>query len=185
MRDTKQEVLSFWFDEIEPQQWFQKNDAFDDEVSERFRCSYDMARRDLCAAWTKDADGALALCILLDQFPRNMFRDTPKAFETDDKARLISREAINKGLDKLLSAKARQRSFLFIPFMHSEELEDQEFCVSLFKAIQGDDPMGYEFALKHLDVIKEFGRFPHRNDILGRASTEEEIRYLSKPDSGF
>ncbi len=185
MRDIRHEVLSFWFDEVQPKQWFQKNDNFDAEVRERFRCIYDMARRGLCSAWARDADGALALCIVLDQFPRNMFRSTTKAFETDDKARLIAKEAIYQGLDKMLPVESRHRSFLYIPFMHSESLDDQNFCVSLFRSIQDEDPSGYEYALKHLDVIKSFGRFPHRNEILGRESTKEELLYLAQPDSGF
>lgn len=183
MRDTKQEVLRFWFDEIEPVQWFQKNSSFDEEVRERFHCTYDMACKDLCALWSKDADGVLALCLVLDQFPRNMFRDTPKAFETDDKALAIANEAINKGLDQILSP--QKRRFVYMPFMHSEKLEDQQKCVSLFEGVKNDDPLSHEYAVKHLRVIEAFGRFPHRNVILGRESTSQELEYLQQPDSGF
>lgn len=185
MRDTKKEVLSFWFDEIESSQWFAKDQSFDDEVKERFRCTYDMARRDLCASWSRDAYGVLALCLVLDQFPRNMFRDTSKAFETDEKALLYSKEAVNLGFDKSLCSVSCERSFLYMPFMHSESLEDQKKCVELFGTIKDDDPVGYDFAVKHMEVIQQFGRFPHRNKILGRDSSAEELHYLSQSDSGF
>ncbi len=183
MRDTKQEVLKFWFDEIEPVQWFQKNDSFDQEISDRFMLTYDMAKKDLCASWTRDAEGVLALCIVLDQFPRNMFRGQPKSFETDQKALLISREALHKGFDQVLSP--QKRTFLYMPFMHSESLEDQEKSVKLFESMKEDNPLNYEYAIKHLAVILEFGRFPHRNKILGRESTAAEKIYLDQAGSGF
>ncbi len=183
MRDTKQEVLRFWFDEIEPIQWFQKNALFDDEIRERFHCTYDMARKDLCSSWNKDADGVLALCIVLDQFPRNMFRDTPKAYETDSKALAIANDAISKGLDQILSPEKRR--FVYMPFMHSEKLEDQKKCVELFDGAKIDDPLSYEYAVKHLRVVEEFGRFPHRNSILGRENTDAEIVFLKQTDSVF
>lgn len=183
MRDTKQEVLSFWFEETMPQQWFQKNDSFDAEITERFMVTYDMAKKDLCADWTKNADGVLALTLVLDQFPRNMFRDSPKAFETDDKILLIIKEALNKGFDSILSPVKRR--FMYMPFMHSEKLKDQKKSVSLFERMKNDDPMSYEYALKHYEVIEKFGRFPHRNKVLGRESTDEELNYLSLPGAGF
>ena len=183
MRDTKQEVLSFWFEEAVPAQWFQKNDAFDREIRERFELTYDMAAKDLCADWTRDADGVLALCIVLDQFPRNMFRGSPKAFATDSKALLIAKEAIHKGFDKILPIVKRR--FLYLPFEHSENLQDQKRSVALFKTMQDSDPLFYEYALKHFEVIEKFGRFPHRNEILKRESTPEEYDYLSLPGAGF
>ncbi len=183
MRDTKQEVLSFWFEETLPQQWFQKNESFDQEIKERFMVTYEMARKDLCTDWVKNADGVLALCIVLDQFPRNMFRDSPKAFETDDKILGIVKEGINKGFDSILAPVKRR--FFYMPFMHSEDLKDQTRCVSLFETMKNDDPMSYEYAVKHFEVIEKFGRFPHRNKVLGRESTEEELKYLSLPGAGF
>lgn len=183
MRDTKQEVLSFWFEETMPQQWFQKSDAFDQEITERFQVTYDMARKGLCNDWTKDADGVLALCLVLDQFPRNMFRDTPKAFETDNQILLIVKEALHKGYDALLNPV--KRKFMYMPFMHSEDLKDQKKSVSLFETMKKDDPVTYEYAVKHMEVIEKFGRFPHRNDVLGRASTVEEMDYLELPGAGF
>jgi len=183
MRDTKMEVLKFWFEETMPVQWFQKNDSFDQEVAERFMVTYEMAKKDLCADWTKDADGVLALCLLLDQFPRNMFRDSPKAFATDDKALLIAKEGLNRGFDTILSP--IKRKFIYIPFMHSENIIEQKRCVSLFEKMKDDDPMSYEYALKHLEVIEKFGRFPHRNSVLGRNSSDEELNYLKLPGAGF
>ncbi|MDH5723206.1 MAG: DUF924 domain-containing protein [Alphaproteobacteria bacterium] len=183
MRDTKQEVLSFWFEESQPAQWFQKNEAFDADIRDRFLTSYEMAARDMCREWTKEADGVLALCLLLDQFPRNMFRDTPKAFETDDKALLIAKESINKGLDFLLVP--IKRRFVYLCFEHSENLSDQKRSVQLFETMKDDDPLGYEYALRHYEVIEKFGRFPHRNKALGRKSTEEEKAYLKLPGAGF
>ncbi len=183
LRDTKQEVLSFWFEETMPQQWFQKNDSFDAEIKERFMVTYDMAKKDLCCAWTKTADGVLALTLVLDQFPRNMFRDSPKAFEMDGKILLIVKEALNKGFDSILSPVKRR--FMYMPFMHSESIKDQNKSVSLFEGMKKDDPMSYEYALKHQEVIEKFGRFPHRNKTLGRESTSEELNYLNIPGSGF
>lgn len=183
MRDTKQEVLKFWFEEISPQQWFQKNDSFDEDIKERFMVTYDMARKGLCSDWTNDADGVLALCLVLDQFPRNMFRDSAKAFETDEKSLLIVKEALHKGFDQLLSSVKRR--FIYMPFMHSENVIEQRRSVSLFETMKDDNPLSYEYALKHLEVIEKFGRFAHRNEVLGRESSEEELEYLDLPGAGF
>ncbi len=183
MRDTKQEILKFWFEETAPQQWFQKNESFDTEITERFHITYDMARKDLCADWTRDADGVLALCLVLDQFPRNMFRGSPKSYESDSKIVLIVKEALHKGFDQVLTPVKRR--FIYMPFMHSEDLNEQKRSVSLFEAMKDDDPLSYEYALKHMDVIEKFGRFPHRNDVLGRESSEEEMDYLALPGAGF
>ncbi len=183
VRDTKQEILSFWFEETLPQQWFQKNDAFDEEIRTRFMVTYEMAKKDLCAEWTKNADGVLALCLVLDQFPRNMFRNSPKAFETDEKIKMIVMEALHKGFDMVLNP--TKRRFMYMPFMHSENLNDQKRCVRLFETMKNDDPLSYEYAVKHMEVIEKFDRFPHRNEILGRESSEEELQYLSLPGAGF
>lgn len=183
MRDTRQEVLKFWFEETAPAQWFQKNEAFDSEIRDRFHVTYDMAAKDLCADWARDADGVLALCLVLDQFPRNMFRGSAKAFATDEKALLIAKAAIHKGLDQLLSP--IKRRFVYLPFEHSEVLADQKRSVQLFEAMKEADPMGHEYARRHYSVIERFGRFPHRNAILGRENTAEEIAYLAEPNAGF
>ncbi len=183
MRDTKQEILSFWFEETSPQQWFHKNETFDEEIRARFMVTYEMAKKDLCVEWTKNADGVLALCLVLDQFPRNMFRESPKAFETDDKIKMIVIEALHKGFDMVLNPVKRR--FMYMPFMHSESLNDQKRCVRSFETMKNDDPLSYEYAVKHKDVIEKFNRFPHRNKFLGRESSEEELSYLSLPGAGF
>jgi len=178
MRDTKHEVINFWFVETEPQLWFQKNETFDARIRDRFLLTYEMARDGLCNAWAQDAQGSLALCILLDQFPRNMFRDDPRAFATDDKALLFAKQAINKGFDQVLAPE--QRRFVYMPFMHSEKLSEQKRSVELFKTMIEEEPLSYEYALKHLKVIEDFDRFPHRNKALGRETTPEEQVYLDQ-----
>lgn len=183
MKDSQQDVLDFWFVETVPAQWFQKNDVFDDMIRDRFMAVYDMAKAGLCDAWKQDADGCLALCIVLDQFPRNMFRNQAKAFETDAKALEVAGYAIKKGFDQVLVP--LKRRFIYLPFEHSEKLDDQLVNVELFASMQVDDPMGYEYALRHLRVIEQFGRFPHRNMALSRESTPAELTYLGTPGAGF
>lgn len=182
MRDTKREVLAFWFEETAPAQWFQRNTAFDREIRERFLMTYDMAADGLCRDWSREPDGALALCIVLDQFPRNMFRNDARAFATDADALCVAREALHKGFDLILSPVKRR--FLYLPFEHSEDRADQERSVQLFGAMKADDPVAYEYALRHREVIERFGRFPHRNAVLGRESTPEEEEYL-RDGGGF
>ena len=176
MKDTKQQILSFWFEETNPSQWFQKSDEFDREISDRFLTDHNLGREGVYDGWKDGAKGCLALCILLDQFPRNMFRGSPQAFQTDEKALLIAKHAIAKGYDELLTP--TQKRFVYLPYEHSENLNDQKTCVKLFEKIKDDDPQGYDYAVRHLKVIEQFGRFPHRNKALGRESTEEEIEYL-------
>lgn len=183
MRDTKQEIVHFWFEETEPRQWYQKSDDFDSEIKDRFLTTYEMARDGLCDSWNQDTEGCLALCVLLDQFPRNMFRGSPEAFATDPKALLIARHAVSKGFDQILSV--QRRTFIYLPFEHSEDMNDQKKAVELFEAVKEENPLGYEYALKHLEVIEKFGRFPHRNAVLGRENTPEEEEYLAQPGAGF
>lgn len=183
MRDTKQEVLRFWFEETAPQQWFQINESFDRDIRERFLITYEMALNGLCESWKRDAEGALALCIVLDQFPRNMFRGDSRSYASDQMALLVSKEAIHKGFDQLLTP--LRRRFLYLPFEHSEELREQKRSLELFSAMKELDPVSYEYAVRHHAVIEKFGRFPHRNAILGRSSTQEELEFLSKLPAGF
>lgn len=183
MRDTQQEILHFWFEETRPSQWFQKNAEFDALIRERFVVTYDMARDGLCDGWKRDAKGCLALCILLDQFPRNMFRDSAQAFATDARALLVAKHAIAQGFDQILPV--LERRFLYLPFEHSEAIEDQRRAVALFEKMKKDDPLGYDYALRHLEIIEKFGRFPHRNKALGRESTPEEEAWLATPGAGF
>lgn len=183
MHDIRGDVINFWFEETKPQQWFQVNEEFDALITERFTDAYEKAAAGIFDDWRNDSDGVLALCILLDQMPRNMFRGTPKAFATDNKALVMAKYAISKGLDQVLSV--TKRRFVYLPFEHSENLNDQRRSVELFEKIKNDDPLGYEYAVKHLDVIEEYGRFPHRNKILGRENTPEEEAYLAQPGAGF
>lgn len=183
MRDTRYEILGFWFEEVSPQQWFQKNPELDKIIKERFYATYEMAKDGLCDDWAHDEDGALALVILLDQFPRHIFRDQPEAFDTDKKALLIAKDAISKGFDQILEPV--KRGFLYVPFQHSEELRDQERSVQLMGAMKDLNPTGYDYAVRHRDVIEKYGRFPHRNKVLGRENTSEEEEYLAQPGAGF
>lgn len=183
MRDTKEEILHFWFEETSPAQWFQKNDIFDGQITDRFLVTYEMAANGLCDGWSVDPDGCLALCILLDQFPRNMFRNSGRAFATDNKALLIAKHTVSKGFDQILPP--IQRRFIYLPYEHSEKLADQKKSVTFFEGMKEEDPVGYDYALRHYDVIERFGRFPHRNKILGRENTQEEEEYLAQPGTGF
>jgi len=183
MKDSQKDILHFWFEETKPQQWFQTNPEFDALIQERFSEAYTMAKDGMFEDWKKDSDGCLALCLLLDQFPRNMFRGTPEAFATDGKALLIAKHAVSKGFDQLLAP--IKRRFLYLPYEHSENLSDQKKCVELFEKMKSDDPLGYDYAVRHLEVIEKFGRFPHRNEILERENTPEEEEYLAQPGAGF
>lgn len=183
MKDTKNEILTFWFDDVKPQQWFQSNPDFDAEVRKRFMADFSLACAGIFDGWMDEgAEGCLALCVLLDQFPRNIFRGTAKAFETDGRALAVARHAVDKHLDALLPV--LRRRFLYLPFEHSEAMADQDKSVALFSSMKKDDPLGYEYAVRHRDVIAKFGRFPHRNAALGRASTPEELDYLAE-NGGF
>lgn len=182
MRDTRHEIIHFWFEETHPQQWFQSSPVFDERVCDRFGVTYEMARDGLCNNWSADTEGALALVLVLDQFPRHMYRNTPAAFATDEAALLVAKEAIYKGFDQVIEPV--KRGFLYVPFQHSEVLSDQKKSVELFGAMADENPAGDMYAKRHLVPIDKFGRFPHRNEILGRESTEEEIEFL-KTHKGF
>ncbi len=171
-----QDVVGFWRD-AGPKKWFAPDAAFDAEITQRFLTTHEQAAAGKLTEWEKTAQGALALLLLLDQFPRNMFRQTPRAFATDPVARGIAERAIKAGFD--LEVGNELRSFFYLPFMHSEELADQELCLKLYRDYGNED--GIKFAEIHLDAIRRFGRFPHRNEILGRSSSADEIAYL---DSG-
>ncbi|NWG24843.1 MAG: DUF924 family protein [Pseudorhodoplanes sp.] len=170
---TPQEIVAFWR-EAGPDKWFERDDGFDAAIRERFLETHEAAASGALAAWEGNAEGALALLILLDQFPRNMFRGTPRAFATDARARAIADRAIAQGFDTAVAP--QMRSFFYLPFMHSEKLADQERCVALYRAAGDQD--GLKYADEHADIIRRFGRFPHRNVILGRTSTPEEKAFL-------
>lgn len=178
MRDTKQEINHFWFEETEPQLWFQVNEAFDARVRDRFAVTYEMAKDGLCDNWGVDADGCLALCVVLGEFPRRLYRGTAAEFETDEKALLVAKKALSKGFDQLLTHE--KRFFMYIPFERSEIFSDQKRNLELFKSMEDENPLAYRTALRRFAVIEKFGRFPQRNKVLGRVSTPEEDAWLKE-----
>lgn len=176
-----QTVIDFWFKEIKPAQWWQKDAAFDQLITERFLALHQQAVRGELFPWRKEPLGRLAEIIILDQFSRNMFRDTPESFAYDAMAVVLTQEAIAVNAHESLSA--IERSFLYMPFMHSESLIIHDLAVELFK--ENGIEANYEFELKHREIIERFGRYPHRNAILGRESTAEEEAFLLQPGSSF
>lgn len=178
MRDSRHEIIHFWFHETEAPLWFQINESFDAQVRGRFHVPYTLARDGLCENWKNDAEGCLALCLLLNQFPRNMFRGTKEAFATDGKALLVAKYAVAKGFDQVLPVEKRR--FIYLPYQHSEHLSDQKKSVELFGRMRKADPLGYEYAQRHLKIIEQFGRFPFRNAVMGRDNTPEEAEHLKQ-----
>ena len=174
---TPADVVTFWRD-AGPDRWFNKDTAFDDEIRRRFLALHEAAAAGRLTEWEANAEGALALLILLDQFPRNMFRGQARAFATDPLARAVTSRAILNGFD---GAFPDLRSFFYLPFEHSEDMKDQERGLTLYKA--SGDADGLKWAEIHADIIRRFGRFPHRNAILGRVTTAEEQKFLD--DGGF
>jgi uncharacterized protein (DUF924 family) len=173
------ELIDFWFSEGVAKLWFNSSPAFDDELRERYALAYAAACRDELDDWQANAQGALALVLLLDQIPLNIFRGQPQSFATEARARAVAAQAIARGLDAQLSRP--QKAFLYLPYMHSENLADQDTSVDLFTRAGLDNNL--RFALHHRDIVRRFGRFPHRNAILGRESTPEEIAWLASKDA--
>ena len=173
------EVVTFWFGATVRPLWFAATADFDQALRERFLAIYQVAAASERADWEITPEGALALLIVLDQFPLNMFRGRPEAFATEAVARGVAERAIARGLDQTLPPE--QQVFLFMPFMHSEALADQERSVHLFQQPGLEQSLG--FARHHRGLIQRFGRFPHRNAILGRANTAEEVAYLASPEA--
>jgi uncharacterized protein (DUF924 family) len=178
---TPREVLDFWFDPANQPFWFKKSAAFDEAVRHRLGDAHAAAAAGRLDDWRATPEGALALVILLDQVPRNIHRGTARAFATDDAALAVAAAAIDDGFDRGLDKD--QRLFLYLPLEHSEKLADQERSVALFTEL-GDARLT-DYAVRHRDIVARFGRFPHRNALLGRASTEEEISFLEGPNSSF
>lgn len=174
--DLIKEILDFWFSEEVKPKWFRSTHEFDELIRQRYEKTWGLARAGTYDYWEQEPEGALALVIILDQFPLNMFRDDARQYSTEARAREVARHSIEKGFDK--DMQAAQRAFLYLPFMHSESLEDQDFAVQLYQQAGLEDNLRY--AQHHRDVIQRFGRFPHRNEALGRESTEQEIEYLKK-----
>lgn len=191
MTTTPAAILDFWFDRrpgvalASRRAWFEKNTAFDDAIRQRFGAAVESALAEGYADWAETAEGALALLILLDQFPRNIFRGQAKAFAGDARARTIARHAVDRGFD--IALPPVMRLFFYLPFEHSEQLADQDLAHLLFAALDKELP-GQDLALwadRHRAVILRFGRFPHRNAALGRISSAEEIEFLKQPGSSF
>ena len=169
---TPHDVVAFWR-EAGPKRWFNKDPAFDEEIRRRFLATHEAAAAGKLRGWEDNAQGALALLILLDQFPRNMFRGDARTFATDPLARAVAAAALVKGFD---SQFPDLRSFFYLPFEHSEDLADQERALALYRAACDDDDL--KWAQTHADIIRRFGRFPHRNAVLGRSTTPEEQAFL-------
>ncbi len=186
-------VLDFWFGAPGSSEfgaprpaWFRQSDDFDAEIKTRFGQAVEAALADGLDDWCQDIDGTLALILLLDQFPRNIFRGTAKMFAGDSRARSVAAKAIAVGADKTLLPV--QQTFLYLPFEHSEDAEDQAYCVQLFEALPDDvaeKANWLDYAIRHQAIINRFARFPHRNEVLGRPSTPQEVEFLKQPDSGF
>lgn len=186
------EILEFWFgpadspDRGRPRkEWFRKDPQFDGLVRSRFANIHPQAVAGIYDDWQELPEGSLALAIALDQFPRNMYRGEARAFASDELALKVAREAVARGWDrKLLPV---QRWFMYLPYEHCEDRKTQEEAVALFETLRGDrdSASSIDYAYRHRDVIARFGRFPHRNAILGRTSTPEELEFLSQRGSGF
>lgn len=174
-------VLDFWFREASPQQHFTKDKIFDDLIRSRFEKQVKQALASQLDSWAATPHGCLALILLLDQFTRNIYRDTPQAFSGDEIALALSLKAVDRG--DLEALTPEERRFLLMPMMHSEDLDIQEASLPLFR----DHAPGntYEYAVRHRDIIARFNRFPHRNIILGRPSSKEEEMFLTEPGSSF
>lgn len=176
---TPQNIIDYWYTDPMPDHWFQSTPAIDDEIRTRFETVWESAARGELDAWQQTAEGCLALCIVLDQFPLNMFRGQAKSFATEQQAVAVCKHAVAQGLDTTLPA--AQRVFLYMPLMHSEHLADQAQSVALFEASKLED--NARFARHHQAIIQRFGRFPHRNQILGRRNSEAEQLYLDSPEA--
>jgi uncharacterized protein (DUF924 family) len=187
------DVLSFWFGAPGSpirgtfrDAWFRKDVAFDAEIRRHFFDAAEAAARGELDRLQADREGALALVLLLDQFPRNLFRGQARAFAADAKAREVADAAIGRGFDRALPS--CERLFFYLPFEHSESMDDQERAVALFRRLAEEDPGrvdGLDYAIRHRTIIQRFGRFPHRNEALGRESTPDEIAFLKEPGSSF
>lgn len=175
-------LLDFWFAPGMEQRWFAADPELDRELAVTFGADLAQAAAGALDPWVDSPEGALALVILLDQLPRNIFRGKAHAFSLDSRALAMAEAAILRGHDRALAPLSRR--FLYLPFEHSESLRDQAYGVSLFEQA-GDDPEGLDYARKHLEVIRRFGRFPHRNEALGRETTPEEEAFLKQPGSRF
>lgn len=191
MHTTPRDVLDFWFDEASAAHWFVASDTFDAQIRARFATAVQRAATGQLETWTATPAGWLALLILLDQFPRNLYRGDPRAWATDLDAQRVALSGLARGDDRQLPA--IQRVFAYLPLEHAEDRALQQRSVALFDALHAQAPAGQQekfanfldYARRHRAVIERFGRFPHRNAALGRASSEDEVTYLAQPGAGF
>ncbi len=180
---TPEDILAFWLDEIGETGWYKQDDALDQDIRDRFMSTWERAAEGAYSMWMTYPSGVLAYLILTDQFPRNMFRGSPKAFSTDKAALAVAKMAIAKKWDQKIDEPARQ--FFFLPLMHSECISDQERCVRLLLTRMPDTgPTNLLHAKAHRDVIRKFGRFPFRNDALSRPHTDPERAFLENGGYG-
>lgn len=186
---TAQDVLSFWFDPANEIHWFERDEAFDAAIGARFGALHGQAARGELDDWSGEPKGWLALLIVLDQFSRNLYREDPRAFACDAKAQRIALDGIGRGFDEALPPP--WRVFAYLPLEHAEHLGLQLRCVELFTRLSDSYPADapyanyLDYARRHHAVIARFGRFPHRNTVLGRDSTPDEMHYLAQPGAGF
>ena len=178
---SSEAVLAFWFEDSEPEQWYKKDAAFDEAIRDGFEITVTSALASRLDGWADSAEGCLALIILLDQFTRNLYRDSPRAFSGDEMALALSLRCIDR--EYLAHEDATWRQFMLMPMMHSEDLAIQERSLPLFERLT--NPFTHQYAVKPRDIVARFGRFPHRNAILGRPSSDEEIAFLKQPGSSF
>ena len=179
-RDLRQ-VLDYWLVQIGPEQWFSRDDALDTEIRDKFSDLHLRAVAGELAHWRGTPEGCLGEIILLDQFSRNLYRNDPRAYAADARAREIMTLALARGFDEGMSKD--ERRFLYMPLQHSEDVDDQARSVELFRSLEDGDT--FKYTLRHQEIIDRFGRFPHRNTDLGRTSTAEEIGFLQEPGSSF
>jgi uncharacterized protein (DUF924 family) len=175
------QVLTFWFEELSPKMWWVKDSDLDEQIAERFSDLLHQATQCELSGWRNSPEGSLAEIIVLDQFSRNIYRDTAKSFSNDPLALCLSQQAISKGFD--LKLDSEPRSFMYLPFMHSESAVIHQEALKLYERL--GDAQKLDFELRHKAIIDRFGRYPHRNQMLGRTSTEEELAFLEQPGSSF
>ncbi|MFW5966014.1 MAG: DUF924 family protein [Persicimonas sp.] len=192
-----EDVLEFWFGSLErpieaeqQEKWFTKDPEFDDQIRERFGDDLERATRGEYDKWAETARGRLALIIVLDQFSRNLFRGSPRSWTQDLLAQKLTLEGLELGHDRRL--RTAERVFFYMPLEHAEDLHLQELSVEKFEELAeevdddgGDDPGWLEYAVRHHEIIERFGRFPHRNEVLSRPTTDEEAAFLKEPNSSF
>ena len=176
-----EDILHYWFRELQPRDWWRKDESIDQTITRRFGPVLAAGSRGELSDWRDTPHGRLAEIIVLDQFPRHIHRDTPGAFATDAIALVLAQEAVRAGADHALQG--AERAFVYMPYMHSESPVIQAIAVRLFDQPGLEDNL--KFALAHKDIIERFGRYPHRNRILGRVSTPDEEAFLQQPGSGF